>query len=250
MYHGIALIFWFMEGLSEVSIYFTRDFFFFYPRLRTCSLVLERVKGRERVRERNITAIGCLSQASWVGTESATQHVPWAGIEPGTLWFTGPVLQPSVQGLFDKRLYGWICFENHSNIEDTKGDLENECVIMKGCFDSVLISHMLNPNLFLFKSLHFWYMVHWISLMCYVQFFKDLNLPSQSHFVCITVGTECTFRWWNILLRVTLSIIKCTWELKLFGRSGLPNIGWYLESKQEVSYSRECDFIDFASCMP
>lgn len=41
--------------------------------------------------------------------------------------------------------------KDHSNIEDTKGDLQNQYVRMKGCFDSTPVSHMLNPNLFLFK---------------------------------------------------------------------------------------------------
>lgn len=45
--------------------------------------------------------------------------------------------------------------KDHNNIEDTKGDLQNQYVRTKGCFDSTLVSHMLNPNLFLFKLSHF-----------------------------------------------------------------------------------------------
>lgn len=34
----------------------------------------------------------------------------------------------------------------YSNIENTKGDLQNQYVIMKGCFDSMLVSHIIQSN--------------------------------------------------------------------------------------------------------
>ena len=32
---------------------------------------------------------GCLSCASYLGSGPQPRHVPWLGIEPATLWFTG-----------------------------------------------------------------------------------------------------------------------------------------------------------------
>ena len=50
-------------------------------------LLLER--GRERERGRETAMCGCLSGAPYWGPGPQTRHMPWLGIEPVTLWFTG-----------------------------------------------------------------------------------------------------------------------------------------------------------------
>ena len=47
----------------------------------------ERKGGRKRGRETSMC--GCLSHAPYWGPGPQPRHVPWLGIEPATLWFTG-----------------------------------------------------------------------------------------------------------------------------------------------------------------
>ena len=66
-------------ALAIFNIYsFTYLFLFIY---------LER-KGR-RKRGRETSMCGCLSQAPYCGPGLQPRHVPWLGIKPTTLWFTG-----------------------------------------------------------------------------------------------------------------------------------------------------------------
>ena len=51
-------------------------------------LFLERGKG-ERKRGRETSMCGCLSHTSHRGPGLQPRHVPWLGIEPAILWFTG-----------------------------------------------------------------------------------------------------------------------------------------------------------------
>ena len=51
-------------------------------------LFVERGEGREKERERNISVWLHLHAPYW-GPGPQPKHVPWLGIEPATLWFTG-----------------------------------------------------------------------------------------------------------------------------------------------------------------
>ena len=55
-------------------------------------LLLERGDGEEKERETSIC--GCLSQAPYWGPGLQLMHVPWLGIKPATLWFTGCAQSP------------------------------------------------------------------------------------------------------------------------------------------------------------
>ena len=61
-------------------ILFLKDFIY---------LFLEKGEGKEKERERNINVWSSLTCSHW---EPGPQprHVPWLGMEPPTLWFTGP----------------------------------------------------------------------------------------------------------------------------------------------------------------
>ena len=69
-------------------------FFFFKSSSRTCLLILQRGKERQREKGRE-TSIGCLLYAPWPGTKPTTRHVPWAGIKPMTFLVYGMMLQPT-----------------------------------------------------------------------------------------------------------------------------------------------------------
>ena len=60
--------------------------FFFKKYFKKFILLLDRGEGREKGRETSMC--GCLSCAPW-GLGPQPRHVPWLGIEPATLWFTG-----------------------------------------------------------------------------------------------------------------------------------------------------------------
>ena len=53
-------------------------------------LFLGRGEGKEKERERETSMCGCLSLTPYWGPGPQTRHVPRLGIEPATLWFTGP----------------------------------------------------------------------------------------------------------------------------------------------------------------
>ena len=69
-------------------------FILFYPHPRTCSMVLERGKGREGERERSINMrekhqllASCTHPNQ--GPNPKPRHVPRRGIKPATFWFMG-----------------------------------------------------------------------------------------------------------------------------------------------------------------
>ena len=63
-----------------------KDFFFF----KTLFIYFLREQGRKGEREgRETSMCGCLSHAPYWGPGPKPRHVPWLGIEPVTLWFTG-----------------------------------------------------------------------------------------------------------------------------------------------------------------
>ena len=71
-----------LRNLTWVQ-YFTESLFkkyFIY-------LFLEREEGRKTGRE--ISLCGCLSHAPYWRPGQQPRHVPWLGIKPATLWFTG-----------------------------------------------------------------------------------------------------------------------------------------------------------------
>ena len=63
-----------------------RKVFFFFLRFY---LFLDRGEGREKERERKINVWYCLSHPPHWGPGLQPRCVPWLGIEPVTLWFTG-----------------------------------------------------------------------------------------------------------------------------------------------------------------
>ena len=69
---------------SHLAIYlnFFEDFIY---------LFLERTEGRRKERERNINVWLPLTPPNW-GPGPKPRHVPWLGIEPTALWFTGLAL--------------------------------------------------------------------------------------------------------------------------------------------------------------
>ena len=74
----------FIRRSIKILCGFTLRFFFFFKDY----LLIFRERGRERKKGRE-TMCGCLSCSSNWGPGLQPRHVPWLGIEPATLWFTG-----------------------------------------------------------------------------------------------------------------------------------------------------------------
>ena len=71
--------------IAILFVIFLRNFHIFSKDFTIC-----RERGREgRKRERETSMCGCLSHVPYWGLGLKPRHVPWLGIQPVTLWFTG-----------------------------------------------------------------------------------------------------------------------------------------------------------------
>ena len=75
-----GLYFHYERFITRVILFFKKDFTY---------LFLDRGEGREKERERNINVWLPLMHTPYWGPGLQPRHVPWLGIEPVTLWFTG-----------------------------------------------------------------------------------------------------------------------------------------------------------------
>ena len=100
---GSFLIFFFCAASLSKSVILFINFslsFLFYFFKDFIYLFLGRGEGKEKEKERNITV--WLPLSLLLGPGLQPRHVPWLGIEPVTLWFSGCIqsTEPHQPGLF------------------------------------------------------------------------------------------------------------------------------------------------------
>ena len=80
------LSFFFLSFFFFLFFFFFFSFFFFF--FFKILFILTEGKGR-RKRGRETSVCGCLSSTPYRGPGLQPRHMPWLGMEPANLWFTG-----------------------------------------------------------------------------------------------------------------------------------------------------------------